>query len=59
MWSSMCLEDLSDTYKEQEQVLLCLFFCVCLFLSVHARSGKNDKDLISNKINAKEAIKHS
>lgn len=54
MWSIMCLEDLSDTYKEQEQVLL-----LCLFLSVCARSGRNDKDLISNRINVKETIKHN
>lgn len=42
-------------YKEQEQFLLLL----CLFLSVCAGSGRNDKDLISNRVNVKETIKHN
>lgn len=56
----MCLEDLSDTYKEQEQeqeqeqVLMW-----CLFLFVCTRSWRNVKDLIIDRINVKETIKHN
>lgn len=34
-------------------------FIVVVFIFVCAGSGRNDKDLISNRVNVKETIKHN